>query len=34
MDSMTYIPGAAGAEVNDLTAAVTWANVPDANITA
>lgn len=26
-------PAAASAETNDLTAAVTWANVPDANIT-
>lgn len=25
-------PGGLGAEVNDLTAAVTWANIPDANV--
>jgi hypothetical protein len=27
------IGGGAGAELNDLTSAVTWANVPDSNIT-
>jgi hypothetical protein len=27
------LTGSGGAEVNDLTSAVTWANVPDANIT-
>mgnify|MGYP003122917209 CR=1 FL=1 len=29
----TVLTGSGGAEVNDLTSAVTWANVPDANIT-
>ena len=29
----TVLTGSGGAEVNDLTAAVVWANVPDANIT-
>jgi len=29
----TFAPAASIAEVNDLTAAVTWADVPDANIT-
>ena len=33
-DGSNWVPAAAtGAEVNDLTTAVTWANVPDANIT-
>lgn len=27
------VPAGGGGEVNDLTAAVTWANVPDANVT-
>jgi len=31
--TLTKVDAPAGAEVNDLTAAVTWANVPDANIT-
>ena len=29
----TVLTGSGGAELNDLTSAVTWANVPDANIT-
>ena len=29
----TVLTGSGGAELNDLTAAVVWANVPDANIT-
>ncbi len=34
MDQLATFIGAANPEVNDLTASVTWANVPDANITA
>ena len=32
-ETYAYLSEISGAEINDLTAAVTWANVPDANIT-